>query len=243
MAFKTVQLNQGTTIHRAAPNIGLQRGNGTATSTKHNFSWFATSRAGAEPYVIIQPHLNNKIMSRIREYEIMQPLLFLNLNNASTIQKLDRNMKDASLGNMKLSFQIGNNGQVKRVSEINQLNRNKKTANRLRTFLLLYHPEISGWHHGKMERPDGGYQSGEVVVFTPTKSVIGKAARGSGVPSPVSNSRQPLSPLSSPRQAQAGSSSSRQARPSPRQAPSPSRSAKPFAIKKRRNRGLFIPED
>ena len=235
MTFRTSRLNQGATIYRAAPTIGLQRGNGTATSTKHNFAWFSTSREGAEPYEIIQPHLNNAIISSIREYTTLQPLTFLNLNNAKTIEILNQNMTKSKLGNMKQSFKI-DSGKVKRVSEKNQFNRNKNTANRLRTFLLLHHPQISGWRHGKMERPGGGYQLEEVVVFTPAKSVIGKAAQGSGVPSPlrpVPNSRQPLIPI--PSSLHAGSS--------PRSAPAPSPVRPPAGISKRKprtsKRGLF----
>lgn len=130
---------------------------------------------------------------------------------------LQHHVRKQKLGNMKLSFKIGTNGQVKRVSGNNQFKQNKNTANRLRTFLLFDHPEIGGWHHSKMERLGGGYQSGEVVVFTPTKSVMGKAARGSGVPSPlkpVSNSRQPLASVSS------SQPSPHQGGPSPRHASS-----------------------
>jgi len=222
MNYKINKLNEGTIIYRAAPFINVEKGNGKATSTNHNFAWYASSEAGAEPYVMIQPHLNNQTMSRIFKYEILKPLLLIDLSNAPTIQKLDRNMTYANLGNMSQSFITGNNGRVKRVSGENQLSRNKNTANRLRSFLLKHHPHISGWRHGKMERTRGGSQGEEILMFTPTKHVRAPAARGSAAPSPRrANSRRPLAPIPNPRPSppQAGPSSSRQAGPSPRPSP------------------------
>lgn len=180
--YKINTLNKGTTIHRAAPYIGLQKGNGKATSTNHNFAWFVTSKEGAEPYVIVQDHLNNTRMSRIFNYEVLKNLSFIDLSNAKTLRKLNADMTRHGYGNMLGSFII-NNGQVKRVSGVNQFARNKNTANRLRTFLLKYHPDISGWRHGNMERPRGGFQGGEILMFTPSKRVEAPAARGSVAPS------------------------------------------------------------
>lgn len=188
--YKINTLIQGTIIHRAAPYIGLQKGNGKATSTNHNFAWFAKSKAGAEPYVIIQDHLNSNRMSRIFEYKLSENLSFIDLSNANTLRKLNSDMQKARYGTMLgLSFII-DKGQVKRVSGDNQLSRNKNTANRLRTFLLKYHPDISGWRHGKMERAGGGSQEEEILMFTPPRRVRAPAAQGSAEPSPLGSHQQ-----------------------------------------------------
>lgn len=240
--YKVNMVKEGTTIYRAAPFLSIQTGNGKATSTQNNFSWFASSLEGAEPYVNkIHPWLNKTTKSRIFEFEVVKPLLLIDLSHAPTIKKLDENMTKAKLGNMSKSFIIGKNGEVKRVSGVNQFSKNKLTANRLRSFLLTHHPHISGWRHGKMERPGGGgFQKEELLMFTPRHFVEAQAARGSLVPSPLRlsnlNSRKPLAPVSSPHQG--GSSSSRQAGPSPRRAKSPIPAPR-HSKGKRRRIGLF----
>jgi hypothetical protein len=183
--YEIKTLEKDTTIYRAAPYIGLQRGNGKATSTNHNFAWFATLEAGAEPYVIIQDHLNSKKMSRIFKYELLQNLSFIDLSNANTLRKLNSDMRYHGYGPMLGSSFIIENGKVKRVSGDNQLSRNKNTANRLRTFLLKHHKNISGWRHGKMERAGGGSQGEEILMFTPPRRVKAPAAQGSAAPSPL----------------------------------------------------------
>ena len=49
--YKINKFKEGTIIYRSAPFIGLQKGNGKATSTNHNFAWFAPSEAEEEHYI------------------------------------------------------------------------------------------------------------------------------------------------------------------------------------------------
>jgi len=183
--YKITELNKGTMIYRAAPFISLQIGNGKATKTLKNFAWFAPSEAAAKPYeLIIQDHLNTHIFSRIHKYIVSQPLSLIDLSNANTFRKLNHDMKESGYDGLGSSFII-KNGQVKRVTQENQLKRNIKTANELRSFLRNHHPSIYGWRHDEMQRPNGGSQGPEILIFEAENHVSAPAAQGSVAASPV----------------------------------------------------------
>ena len=228
MEFSTIELPKGTTMFRAAPFMGLHPGNGTASATKHNYAWFGPAREDVAPYDLsIQPHLGNTI-SIIREYNVTTALKLINLGDVNTIRKLNAEMRKLDFGNMSKSFVI-NNGKVKRVSGTNQFQNNKKTANQLRSFLLLKYPNVHGWFHPEMEKPSGGYQKAEFMVFSPTRGrVKGKAAQGSGIPSPI---RHPLqnSSRASPRAHRASPRASPRARGASPRVPRASPLASPRA--------------
>ena len=212
--MKTIELPKGASMYRAAPYIHFNPGNGKSSATKSYRAWFGPAREDVTPYDLrIQPHLGNKI-SIIREYNVTKPLKFINLGDVNTVQNLSKKI------NISNSFVI-ENGKVKRVSGTNQFQSNKKTANRLRSFLLVQYPNVHGWFQPEMQKPSGGIQKAEFMVFSPNRSgVKGKGAQGSGIPSPIrpQNSRR-ASPRASPRAPRA---SPRQASPragaSPRQA-------------------------
>jgi hypothetical protein len=226
MNFSTIELPPGSAMWRAAPYMGLHPGNGTASATKHSYAWFGPAREDVAPYALrIQPHLGNKI-SIIREYNVTRPLKLINLGDVNTVRKLSNKMQTNGFGNVSNSFVI-ENGKVKRVNGTNQFQSNKKTANKLRSFLLVQDPNVHGWFHPEMEKPRGGYQKAEFMVFSPTRGgVKGKGAQGSGIPSPIrhlQNSRR-ASPRASPR---ARGASPRAPRASPRQASPRARGASP----------------
>jgi hypothetical protein len=148
-----ISIAGGKTLWRAAPNIGL----------RNNFTWFALSQEEAEPYA--------KTTTTIREYNTLKPLKLIDLNNIVTVKKLRHILNK--------SFVINNN-KVKRITKpngINQLKENIETAKSLQTYLLQSHQNINGWYHSRMERPGGGHQLAEILVFKPHSKIRGKAAQ------------------------------------------------------------------
>jgi hypothetical protein len=157
------------------------------------FLWFGYSQEDVDSYMDLF-RKNGLPGKTIRDYEVTEPLLLIDVSDPETLRVLQR-----AGANTNVSFKIIN-GEVRRQSSEKQANKNRQLVQQIRGVLHDRHMDnnIAGWHHGKLKvHNDGttqfvkncvakGEQEPEALLYSPgRRGVVPRKSRGSpsGIPS------------------------------------------------------------